>query len=259
MAKNNWVCVSKTDIGTVRKVNEDALLDGSDYCLWCVADGMGGHEKGDLASSRITEHLFSLVKQVNSELNLQLIERCVQEINFELIQLAERQQSVVGSTVAILFIQDQKAHCIWAGDSRIYRIRNNQLLRLTRDHSQVEDMIDAGLISQAEAETHPKANVITRAVGAHDQLQLEICSYDIEKNDQFILCSDGLNKVMTDKELSTFVQQSTFEEVAEDLIDIALQRNARDNVTVLVVKHKLNNENSLRSTLPLDRTLPLHS
>jgi serine/threonine protein phosphatase PrpC len=120
-------------------------------------------------------------------------------------------------------------------------------------------MIEAGIISAKEAETHPKANIITRAVGAHDILELELATYDVDENDQFLLCSDGLNKVMSDTEILNFVSHCPFEGVADVFIEQAISRQARDNVTVILVQHKNHKADFLRETLPLDATLPLNT
>lgn len=253
----SWFCVSKTDVGTVRRVNEDSYLDGSSVGLWCVADGMGGHARGDMASQLIIQRLSILTEQSVSPLNLSQISACIKSVNTSLVEMSKKHGAIVGSTVAILFVDGAKIHCIWAGDSRIYRIRERHIHRLTRDHSQVEDMVAAGLISSLEAETHPKANIITRAVGAHDELLLDIASYDLEKKDRFLLCSDGLNKVMSDAELERHLLDTSFNSAAEELINKAIERKAKDNVTVIVVQHKNCRENNLDQTLSLDATLPL--
>lgn len=257
MCSSGWVCVSKTDVGNVRKINEDSYLSSSNVGLWCVADGMGGHAKGDVASGLIIERLSALVEQSGDAVKLEQILTCIKAVNNTLISMSKKHDSIVGSTVAVLFIHAEKIYCVWAGDSRIYRVRDRQISRLTRDHSQVEDMIDAGLISADEAENHPKANIITRAVGAHEELQLEVATYDLDQNDQFMLCSDGLNKVMTDKELESFILNGDFSSLADDLVKHAILKNARDNVTVILVQNENFNGNLLRRTLPLDATLPL--
>lgn len=254
-----WVSTAESNIGTVRKVNEDDYYDAPQAKLWCVADGMGGHARGDVASQLITQTLSELVSSSHNDLNLENIIACVKRVNAELIAMSDKHQSIVGSTVVILFFNAGKAHFIWAGDSRIYRLRDNKITRITRDHSQVEDMVDAGLIKPEEAESHPKANVITRAVGANSELELEVKTLDLKEDDQYFLCSDGLNKVMSDNEIEHALMTMKTKSITKRLIEIALARKARDNVTVLVVR----NENSvdacdnLHGTLPLDDTLPL--
>ncbi|GLR71908.1 PP2C family protein-serine/threonine phosphatase [Agaribacter marinus] len=258
MSNSGWTSIAETNIGTVRKVNEDDFLDLPEAQLWCVADGMGGHAKGDVASQLITKTLSDLASNAPEELSVDSICDCIKQTNYTLIELSNQHNSIVGSTVVALFFTAEHAHLIWAGDSRIYRLRSNTLERVTRDHSQVEDMIDAGLISPEEAETHPKANVITRAVGAAVELDLDVKTLPLEDGDQFLLCSDGLNKVMNDLELEHALKTMDTKTISNRLIEIALNRKARDNVTVIVVRNEKQIEEALHETLPLDDTLPLH-
>lgn len=258
MQKSLWSSVAKTDIGTVRKVNEDEFFDDASALIWCVADGMGGHERGDLASQLITQELANLVQHSHHQLTVQDVVECVKLANGKLVAISVEKGAIVGSTVAILLLDKAQAHCIWAGDSRVYRLRNKRLQRLTRDHSQVEDMVDAGLIKPEEAESHPKANVITRAVGASHELELECKSFDLLPNDRFLLCSDGLNKVVNDAELEYLMLHTAPEGLANELISKALSRGARDNVTIIAVHNPGSIGGDMYHTLPLDSTLPLN-
>jgi protein phosphatase len=257
MNNSTWVSVAETDIGTVRKVNEDDFFDGPQAHLWCVADGMGGHARGDVASQMITQTLKELSANPSS-LSVDSIKANLIKVNDSLIDLSVQHNGIVGSTVVVLFFDGKQAHCIWAGDSRIYRLREGKLSRVTRDHSQVEDMVDAGLIRPEEAETHPKANVITRAVGAAETLELEVKTLDLDSGDQYFLCSDGLNKVMSDNEIEHALQTMPNKTITERLIEIALNRKARDNVTVIVVRNQEQVQDTLHETLPLDATLPFN-
>lgn len=258
MQNSPWQSFAKTDIGIVRKVNEDEFFHNASAQIWCVADGMGGHKRGDLASHLIASYLTDLVEKSRTPLSVERVCACMQSVNTKLVEISQKQQAIIGSTVVVLLFSDNQAHCIWAGDSRIYRLRNKRLQLLTRDHSQVEDMVDAGLILPEEAENHPKANVITRAVGVDNRLDLEVKSYDLLPNDQFMLCSDGLNKVINDEEIEYFLSHKDAENIAQDLIDKALSRNARDNVTVITVSNPSAANQGIHQTLPLDSTLPLN-
>ncbi len=260
MNNSAWVSAAQSDIGTVRKVNEDDYYDAPQANLWCIADGMGGHARGDVASHMITKELAELVSSAADSLSVERIVACIEQVNQSLVKLSETHKGIVGSTVVVLFFEDVKAHFIWAGDSRIYRLRDNNIKRITRDHSQVEDMVDAGLIKAEEAKNHPKANVITRAVGASDEIELEVKTFDLNSNDQYFLCSDGLNKVMSDTEIEYALLTMPTKTITQRLIEVALSRNARDNVTVTVVRNSKNSDdnNQLHETLPLDDTLPLN-
>ena len=139
MNQTTWTSVADTNIGTVRKVNEDHYLQAPDSTVWCVADGMGGHARGDVASQMITQQLQRLIDQCDKTPLVPQIISCIQTVNNHLVTLSQAYNSIIGSTVAVLLFENKKAHCIWAGDSRIYRLRNNQVQHITRDHSQVED------------------------------------------------------------------------------------------------------------------------
>lgn len=265
MHTNTWKSAAQTDVGTVRKVNEDSFLNAPEVKLWCVADGMGGHAKGDVASQMIVDYLQNLVKPGRHPLSITQIEECLLAVNQRLFNMSVDQESIIGSTVVVLILDEQRAHCIWAGDSRIYRLRQNRLTRLTRDHSQVEDMVQAGMLTPEEAENHPNANVITRAVGASDELELEVVSDILHPDDKFFLCSDGLNKVMEDGEIERALISMPLDSVTQTLIDTSLERKARDNVTVVVVNNHHRMDDTQPSIRPmthaqnLDDTLPLNN
>lgn len=260
MNNPTWISFAETNIGTVRKVNEDHYLQAPNSTVWCVADGMGGHARGDVASQMITKHLQNLIDQCQSAPLVPDIIDCIQTVNRHLVSLSQAHNTIIGSTVAVLLFDDHKAHCIWAGDSRIYRLRNKQIQRITRDHSQVEDMIEQGLIKPEDAESHPDANIITRAVGASNQLDLEVKSYELEASDKFILCSDGLNKVMSDDELEQSVLNTPLKVVTRNLIETALARKASDNITVLLIEKEgvTSAEQTSEQRLLLDMTLPFN-
>ena len=125
---------------------------------------------------------------------------------------------------------------VWAGDSRIYRRRDHEITQLTRDHSHVQDLVEQGVILESEAESHPMANVITRAVGISEPLELDTQWIDVRRDDQFLLCSDGLSRLVTNEELESMMANKDSEEVTQSLLHTALVRGARDNVTLICVK-----------------------
>lgn len=261
MREHSWKSVAKTDIGTIRKVNEDGFLDTPNVGMWCVADGMGGHAKGDVASKLIVDSLQDLANTNTYPLGNQQVKHVLQQVNSQLVSMASEKQAVIGSTVVVLIFDQEYAHCIWAGDSRIYRVRNNKLTRLTQDHSQVEEMVQQGLLTPEEAERHPNANVITRAVGASEELDLDLVSDIRLDGDKYILCSDGLNKVIDDAEIEEMLLNTPLDTIAALLIQTSLERNARDNVTVIVVNNQpsldILDGNHTSNNSYLDDTLPL--
>lgn len=226
-----------TDTGKARKHNEDNLLERPEIGLWAVADGMGGHAKGDMASQMIVDSLKRVHEGTTLTHYIDDIEDRILEVNKKLIEIAGsgNRQLTIGSTIVILLTYGDYYVCIWAGDSRLYRLRNNDLRQLSTDHSQVEMYVEQGLISREEALWHPHGNMITRAVGATEYLYLEMDIQKLAKHDRFLLCSDGLTKHITDLELQDFLRKGTAEECCKHLIETTLARGAGDNVTVIVV------------------------
>ena len=233
-----WRSASRSHVGTVRKVNEDACLERPEVGLWAVADGMGGHAAGDVASNMIVDALRDLPPTRDHKAFTDDIQNRLHRVNTVLRRHAARQVpgQIVGSTVAVLVGSGTKAICLWAGDSRIYRLRNGRLLQLTRDHSQVEEMIAFGLLRREDAHAHPERNIITRAVGAAPELEIDVAVGDLRVGDSYLLCSDGLNKVVSDAEIESMIQNVECEDVVRALLRLSLMRQARDNVTLVVVQ-----------------------
>jgi len=203
-----------------------------------VADGMGGHHAGDVASSHIVDVLDET--QFCSPLSSYIdeVENRLINANAELIKMAKQHKDnrTIGSTVVALLALDNHCAILWAGDSRAYRCRNQECQRLTHDHSQVEEMVRQGLLTPEEAKNHPASNVITRAVGAAEQIFVDVEIADIQPGDTFLLCSDGLNKHVTDEEIGQLLQLVELDEIPERLVEKTLERGAMDNVTVIVIR-----------------------
>jgi serine/threonine-protein phosphatase Stp1 len=235
---NELICTStaRTDVGMVRQHNEDACMDRPDLGFWVVADGMGGHSAGDVASNMIVERLGELTLEPRLSHAVDEIETVLEDVNSTLRALAvTRDAATIGSTVVGLLIRGAHAVCLWAGDSRAYRVREGLLEQLTQDHALVADLVDRGVLTAAQAENHPQSNLVTRAVGAADALKLDVEIFTISPGDQFILCSDGLDKELTDREIRDTVTSHRPNEVANALVELALARGSRDNVTVVAV------------------------
>ena len=231
-------CISRTHVGLKRKVNEDSVMVRTDHGLWAVADGMGGHEAGDVASRKVAEALARVPDGRDLDDLTDSAVSALEDVNSELIRLAraDHRPRTIGSTVVGLAIRDGQYRCFWAGDSRAYRIRGNGIERLTRDHSLVQGLIDAGMLSREEAKDHPDANVITRAVGASESLEVEIAAGDAEPGDQFLLASDGLTRLVEDDELATILSSWPPGDAADTLIDAVLARGAPDNVSLIIAR-----------------------
>ena len=231
-----WNSRAISHVGAVRKNNEDSYLHRPDLGLWVVADGMGGHAAGDVASQTVVECMTQLAS-ANGSLSAMVdaAEDKLLEANRRLLALAVNQhQRTIGSTAVALLARGKYAACLWAGDSRVYRVRSKKTERLTQDHAMVEDLVSSGLMSRDEAISHPQANRITRAIGAMPGLFIDVELFPIESNDIYVLCSDGLYKELTDAEIGKTLNGN--EQAVDALINLALERRARDNVTAIAVK-----------------------
>ncbi|MBV8935323.1 MAG: serine/threonine-protein phosphatase [Alphaproteobacteria bacterium] len=235
------VCRSaaRTHVGTVRRRNEDAVLERAEIALWAVADGAGGHERGDYASGRIIAALRELGAAPSGLPRIGEVKRRLAQVNSELRAKAAAigSNALIGSTVAVLLIFDGESCCLWAGDSRLYRMRAGRLLQLSRDQSHVQDLVDRGEIAPEAAASHPLANIVTNLVGAFDQLILEERRDRLEPGDVLLLCSDGLSSALGPEEIAPILAGAPVGDAADRLIERALDQGARDNVSVVVVEY----------------------
>jgi len=233
-----WVSASTTNVGVVRKINEDAVFSKPGINLWAVADGMGGHEAGNVASSMIVNMLDDIETKVNLDVFVSTIEDKILDANKRLLEYSEimLEGRIIGSTVAILLIKGRIGICLWAGDSRLYRYRNGDIEQITVDHSHVAELLKHGSISIEEAENHPDANVITRAVGTSENLYVDIDVFDVNVGDTFMLCTDGLYNAVNEEGIINCLQEDNVEIAANSLIEISLDNGASDNVSVVLVK-----------------------
>ena len=231
-------CVSRTDVGLKRKINEDAMMVRTERGLWAVADGMGGHDAGEIASGKIAEALASLPIVYSLQETVDNALAALRRVNYELIALARGggQPRTIGSTVVGLAISGDEFRCFWAGDSRAYRIRAGRITQLSRDHSLVHDLVLAGMLSEAEARVHPNANVVTRAVGVSEELQVDVVSGDVREGDIFLLASDGLTRVVEDDEIAEELVLKRLADAADRLIELVMERGAPDNVSLIIVR-----------------------
>lgn len=228
---------SATHVGMVRKLNEDSHLSRDDIGLWCVADGMGGHQAGDMASQAVVAALETVPSCEQIHDLLDATRNALSEANTKLIDMDGQFPGgrVPGSTVVALMITGGEAAVVWAGDSRIYRLRNGIVEQITRDHSHVQELVDQQLIRPEEAESHPMANVITRAIGIEEPLETEALLVDVKAGDRFLLCSDGLTRLLSHEEIQNLMSSQDLGESTHTMIHTALIRGAPDNVTVVEV------------------------
>ena len=231
-------CVSRTHVGLKRKINEDSILVETGRGLWAVADGMGGHEAGEVASAAAVDALRRLPAIGDLDELVAEATEALRGANAQLIALAQsnRSERTIGTTVVGIAIADGHFRCFWAGDSRAYRLRGGAIVRLSRDHSLVQDLVDAGMIKPEEAERHENSNVITRAVGVREVREVDSVGGDAEPGDIFLLASDGLTRLVDDRELAAELGNGSLDEVAHRLLETVLARGAPDNVSLIIVR-----------------------
>jgi serine/threonine protein phosphatase Stp1 len=228
-----------THPGMKRRHNEDAYVDRPDLGIWAVADGAGGHDAGEVASGMIRESLEAIPPGLSASDLLAEVRSRIETTHAALRAEAQRRgpDVIIASTVVVMLARDNHFACLWAGDSRAYLLRDGALQQITRDHSLVQELVESGMIRPEEAERHPRANVITRAVGAEmDEFVLDKVSGPIQAGDRFLLCSDGLCKTVPDGELANLLGHDAGVPPPETLVAAALALNAADNVTAVAVE-----------------------
>jgi protein phosphatase len=227
-----WTSAARTDVGLVRSRNEDAYLAQPQRGLWAVADGMGGHAFGDLASRAVVDALASLPSPDSLAEFVAAARDILATVNDTLRTEAHtRQVPVMGSTVVVLLACGAETACLWAGDSRIYLYRGGRLQQLTRDHSQAEERRARG-----EDVSAASPNMITRAIGAADAVEFDVVTQTARHGDIFLLCSDGLSNPVPEQAIADTLVPGACAPAAEELVAQALANGGRDNVTVVVVR-----------------------
>lgn len=221
--------------GCVRALNEDNYLMEPRTGLWVVADGMGGHDAGEIASAAIVKHLASVgIAASAPDLRARFEDR-LNKAHREIRIIARTRGATIGSTIAALLAMDGKFACLWSGDSRIYLVRGGAIQQVSRDHTEVQELVDSGRISAAEARHWPRRNVITRAIGVGEDIKLDFRQGDIVEGDVFVLGSDGLTAHVGDDEIAAAAALPP-QAACEALLEKVLARGGTDNVTVIVVR-----------------------
>ena len=205
--------------------------------LWAVADGMGGHKAGDVASNSIAEALRGLPLNGNLTDNVDAVDDVLADVNGKLREHARKAcpGGTVGSTVVAMLARSRVGVALWAGDSRLYRLRGRRLEQITRDHNPISDLLDSGAVSEAEA-LAADTNIVTRAVGGHSELFLDVAVFDIDPKDTYLLCSDGLYRELGAAELAESLQGESPDDIAKSLLGRCLETAARDNVSLIIVR-----------------------
>lgn len=242
-----YTIVSQTDPGRARENNEDAVAYDASTCLGVLADGMGGYNAGEVASGMATAFIKSEMARWLSEAGKQAstreirraLEICVDNANRSVFNAANSnaQYSGMGTTLVVAVFQNEKVLLGHIGDSRCYRLRGGELTQITKDHSLLQEQIDAGLLTPEQAATSSHKNLVTRALGVEDAVLLELNEYEAEPGDLYLLCSDGLSDMANDSEIAAILDSQTpMAQKAERLISIANEHGGRDNITVLLVQ-----------------------
>lgn len=222
--------------GRVRDHNEDNYLIEPQTGLWVVADGMGGHEAGEVASASIVDHLATIgIASSAPDLRARFEDR-LSRANAEIREISRSRGITIGSTFAALLAMDGRFACLWAGDSRIYLVRNGSITQVSKDHTEVQELLDRGMISAEEALTWPRRNVITHAVGVSDELEIDFQQGELVAGDVFVLGTDGLTAHVVDSEIGAVASSSTPQAACQNLLDMVLARGGTDNVTIVLVK-----------------------
>ncbi|HMO67234.1 MAG TPA: protein phosphatase 2C domain-containing protein [Novosphingobium sp.] len=225
---------SASHVGHVRSENEDSHFGDAEAGVWIVADGMGGHANGKLASEALAHAVQSASYPESLDEACAAVAGAIHLANRAIHEHAQEHGVQMGSTAVALVIRGDEFAVLWAGDSRAYLFRQGELILLTRDHTQVQEMVDRGLLSEEEAADHPMKHVLSRAVGVEETLEIDAIRDQLQSRDLFILCSDGLYGMVDEARIAAILQDHG-PVASEALIAESLERGATDNVTVTVI------------------------
>lgn len=237
-------CAYGSNVGSLRTVNQDALLaatiknsDRISY-VFAVADGLGGHRSGEVASKTAVDFIKNNLSKIRNYNDEEEMMSFVKDINLELKKIGDDEPARLGmaTTLTMCIVDGQKLYICHVGDSRAYSIKNEAIIRLTKDHSLVQILVDEGKITQEEAEIHPQKNVITRALGTDNSVNVDFHRVDIDPEAIYLLCSDGLFNMVSDNNIKAIVLENTLEDAAKKLIDLANINGGKDNITVVLFR-----------------------
>jgi protein phosphatase len=232
-----WSSAALSDAGRVRKVNEDAYMCSAEQRIWVVADGMGGHSRGDYASQAVVESLLYFTTRASLAQSIIELDTCLKKAHDVCRNTFPSER--VGSTVAALHVHRNYCFFVWAGDSRVYRLRSGVLEQMTCDHTVAQQKCARGELSPLMAALHPSANVLTRAVGVNQRLAIDIEHAKAQPDDRYLICTDGLYNDLEKKEIQQLLSQGSPQEAVDLLISTSVSRGGRDNATAIVLEAKL--------------------
>ena len=236
--------VAMTDIGRKRRVNQDYVYAsdlpvGNLPNLYIVADGMGGHKAGDLASSYAVQTIVESIEKSTETRPALILQKAVRYANYRLFEKAAEREEYqgMGTTLVVLNVYGNEALAVNIGDSRLYEISGGEIVQISEDHSLVAELVRKGELSPVEARRHPDKNIITRALGIQDEAQLDLFPFHVEPGDRYLLCSDGLSNMVEDTELCRIIsQEKDLSEIGAELILTANGNGGLDNIAVVLVE-----------------------
>ena len=236
--------IVKTDVGNVRKMNQDYYYVSEDGLINILADGMGGYTGGEVASRlaviSAVEYLhknFNKEKDYQKEDILSIMKKTIEYANSEVYKKSKSIEELeqMGTTMEICLIYRNRAFIAHIGDSRIYRIRKGIMRKLTKDHSYVQTLVEDGTITKEEAEHHPKKNMLMKALGCEDKIEADVMVKGFLKNDVILICSDGLTNMVPEEEIQLIIEND-FKNAGEKLIKKAKENGGLDNITLVLIK-----------------------
>ena len=233
-----YCSISRTDCGRVRTVNQDAFFASDGAGFWVVSDGMGGHAAGEIASALVVDRLKMIAHSTGQAITKELVKLSIREANRDLREqsAASGLKLAMGATVAVLGTNGSQYFCLWAGDSRIYRLRAHGLTQLTRDHRYVQRLVDTGALRAEAARNHPRRNILTRAVGLEKDIVIDECEGIIASGDVFLVVTDGVTDVCSDDEIATILRCPDFTNAADQIVLRCNEKGAPDNLAFVLVR-----------------------
>ena len=229
------LCAFRTDVGKVRANNQDAPIVSEKLRLYGVADGMGGHKGGEVASTSARD---DLLRELDGKTpSVAALSGAIEEVNRQIYHQQEHDDALtgMGTTLSVLWMSDNFVYIGHVGDSRVYLLRDGEFKQMTLDHSLVEQLVREGVLTEEEAQNHPMHNIITRAIGTDESVEVDVVVEERRKGDLWLACSDGLHGLVDDRQMRDALRQYAPEKAADVLLKAALDAGGRDNVTLVIV------------------------
>ena len=225
----------RTDVGKVRANNQDAPIVSEKLRLYGVADGMGGHKGGEVASTSARDDLLRELE--GKPPSVAALSGAIEEVNRQIYHQQEHDDALtgMGTTLSVLWMSDNFVYIGHVGDSRVYLLRDGEFKQMTLDHSLVEQLVREGVLTEEEAQNHPMRNIITRAIGTDESVEVDVVVEERRKGDLWLACSDGLHGLVDDRQMRDALRQYAPEKAADVLLKAALDAGGRDNVTLVIV------------------------